>query len=1246
MQQVLSVFMFFIGVCLFNKTICQSNYNLPPVITPSPQSIAFTRYGDYPMANHNGLTDITIPLHTVTGKRLSLPITMSFHASGRMANETNGTLGIRWTLNAGGLVTRTMKGYPDEWNNLSTYTNDFYNQIDPGFDFLYMASPDGKSNENPSTPHYDTEYDIFNYALPNGKSGHFIMKNVNGVSNVKVPMLIPYEALKVEVFKAPTGHGYYERIDITDIDGTKYIFGKIDGASSSAIEGNYEYDILGGQLGDVKTAWYLTKIVSSDLTDEISITYFGRSYNIENASQKTTVYDRNRSDDSRFYDPNGSTDPYQAYLRDFLANYYFEQSFMSTYITSKSQVPTISSISFSGGCIAFDYNTTTPHAIKLLSEIIISKENTPYKKIKFIANKHADESDIYYLNELNIYGEDFYTIKEKYGFDYYIPNFYDPVEPHQLAATRKDWWGYYGRHVTNLLLKKNIPVVPIGGFGGTNYIDIGFDPSVVNREGIDDKKIGMLKSITYPTGGETEFIYEENRYDSHPAYDPGVNPATLPGPGLRIKEIISKPLNGKNIHKIYKYGQYEDGRGFINELLRPGSISRAGLTVSEGNFMHFWQHSTGTPPVYTGKNQTGYRTRDFLSDPYLMFDFGGSPIKYDAVTEYHMEQNIPLQKVQSRYTWGNEEAAINFIVNDREEVIHDFRKFSDPQNVWKSPVLSYKLFYKHTNNEFDLIKKESYYYSGWMGQEARDMPTYVHTGVAYFRPGYLGSLRYDEIKNYHEVYASVIGYGFRKYTTSNQLLSKLKTEEYTPDGIITTEKDIEYSELYNLVKSEEIKNSRGQVTKTSYKYPFDYPSDPLYQQMVSKNILSPVVEKKIMLDNVDQQKLVTNYYSPHTNIYVPQSIEIKNGAQAQEVVATFNNYDNLGNIREQQKKDDVKEVYLWGYDGKYPVAKVIGSDYATVSATVSQSLLTGGTDAEINTQLGLLRSAFASDPLVQVFTYKYKRLVGITSETDANGRTTYYEYDNFNRLHLIKDNEGLVLKKICYNYAGQTEDCGTGPVYYNTLAQRTFTRNNCAPGYVGSAVTYTVPAGKYNAGSAGTAQSLAQGDVDANGQAYANKNGSCEIPPPPGVYARLELGDQYQDFESSSYHELLTDYGNLYIRFYSDAACTTPLVLSSSVTYSLKHRYTAHARDQTVYSDGEYDLGTQTLLPGASSYLLGDFGWIFYRYLEYEEGNPSIILSESLESNIFSISHVSESATLFTPVPIIGLPAHPQYFYQ
>jgi len=77
----------------------------------------------------------------------------------------------------------------------------------------------------------------------------------------------------------------------------------------------------------------------------------------------------------------------------------------------------------------------------------------------------------------------------------------------------------------------------------------------------------------------------------------------------------------------------------------------------------------------------------------------------------------------------------------------------------------------------------------------------------------------------------------------------------------------------------------------------------------------------------------------------------------------------------------------------------------------------------------------------QMITYTYEPLVGMTSKCDENNRITYYLYDGFGRLSLIKDENNNVLKKICYNYAGQPEECDC--MNYSASWQNTSTPLRC-----------------------------------------------------------------------------------------------------------------------------------------------------------------------------------------------------------
>ncbi|MBI5370931.1 MAG: hypothetical protein HZA79_02765 [Sphingobacteriales bacterium] len=188
-----------------------------------------------------------------------------------------------------------------------------------------------------------------------------------------------------------------------------------------------------------------------------------------------------------------------------------------------------------------------------------------------------------------------------------------------------------------------------------------------------------------------------------------------------------------------------------------------------------------------------------------------------------------------------------------------------------------------------------------------------------------------------------------------------------------------------------------------------------------------------------------------------------------------------GNLVEMTGKDGIVTSYLWGYNNTLPIAKAVGVSYITLSAAY----------AAVGQNLSLLRTyPTLSNALVS--TYVYTLGLGMINETDSRGRITYYEYDNLHRLVLVRDNENQIIKKICYNYAGQPETCIPQVVYYNTERSQVFTRNNCGTCSQGSQVTYTVPANTYSSTvSPQAANQLAQNDIDANGQNYANANGTC-----------------------------------------------------------------------------------------------------------------------------------------------------------
>jgi len=122
-------------------------------------------------------------------------------------------------------------------------------------------------------------------------------------------------------------------------------------------------------------------------------------------------------------------------------------------------------------------------------------------------------------------------------------------------------------------------------------------------------------------------------------------------------------------------------------------------------------------------------------------------------------------------------------------------------------------------------------------------------------------------------------------------------------------------------------------------------------------------------------------------------------------------------------------------------------------------------------------------------TVAYDPLIGKTAECDENNRITYYEYDELGRMRFIKDENKHIVKMYEYNNAKQS---GCPATYSNNAITEIFTKNNCAAGYIGSNVTYTIPAGQYTSTiSQADADQQVQNKLNTDGQAYANANGTC-----------------------------------------------------------------------------------------------------------------------------------------------------------
>src|SRR5882724_8859914 len=87
---------------------------MPQPVPASPNVAALAKFGDYQVSHFTGLPEISIPIFEVKNGSLSIPITLSYHASGIKPTDVASWVGLGWSLSGGGQVSRNVKGKPDE----------------------------------------------------------------------------------------------------------------------------------------------------------------------------------------------------------------------------------------------------------------------------------------------------------------------------------------------------------------------------------------------------------------------------------------------------------------------------------------------------------------------------------------------------------------------------------------------------------------------------------------------------------------------------------------------------------------------------------------------------------------------------------------------------------------------------------------------------------------------------------------------------------------------------------------------------------------------------------------------------------------------------------------------------------------------------------------------------------------------------------------------------------------------------
>ena len=938
----------------------------PNVIPPSPEASKLATYISYPVNLSNGLVQTSIPLYEIVDGDIRIPITLSYHASGLKPNmRSSHWLGDGWSLTTGPSLSRTINGVADEIN---------YNAS-----IALSGSPTYEQLNAIYTQAVDVDLDEFSYALPGGGGRMYLRRGTDGSIT---PVTIPRDNVKV----TPTGGSAMTGFRITDGQGTAYSFG---GPERSF--GDYVTHMFGGSALDVRTSWKIREIRSATT---------GRAVTFEYGSNVTEVFC------SRFADALTILDNYTGHSACTipLVNVSTHQSFDSKIYRYDSA---------EGGLVEADLGTVmypTGYTFPMPARQDMTQYNSYVRRINFSAghvlfnmnsemDKGLESIEIYDLSGGLVrriifnqtYMRDFFSLRlesvriespdggeaETYSFTY-------NGAPPPRDTRSVDRWGYYNAKDNTTLVPTVRTDVTVNNFPSASQTVTLTIPGGDRSPDEEAMQAGILTSVTYPTGGRTEFSYEAHRYID----DDG---APRMAGGLRIRQIRDMAGDGRVMYRNFRYSTYPsivNGGGVRTVIPQESSYppDTTSLYYRETNCAEFGGSLPSVLATYKERVWTDNTMVSLISD-------AGSSVSYPYVFE-----------TRSCDAAGNHTTGVTVhaydIVPDRPMQVKGTNLFYDSRQEWMSGTKTGETSYvQKPDGTLQMVSEIRYDYDN--DYDFGSDSTTIKQRYVYrkWRPYGLDDFYVPE--QFKE-----ISYITTTLSQGRRLLSSATERTVETNGTLTKTTSYTYDTYGNVVTKTEDVGLPGLDRKvTAYSYPQDKAGGAC-PAMASAGMTGIPVETNVYKNSADGANLLTtlstsygSYPCASGTFFAPsaRSLTIR-GAGTSERRILFNEYDRRGNPLETEDTDGRKTVYLWGYNGYYPVAMVEGSDWDSVKDKVDTSGLNGGDFTQIRKKLVSFRLQCRRLPKPHISTYMYKPLVGLSYHQDQSGRIFDYEYDGLGRL--------------------------------------------------------------------------------------------------------------------------------------------------------------------------------------------------------------------------------------------------------
>ncbi|WP_333625478.1 hypothetical protein [Sphingobacterium siyangense] len=1146
----------------------QNILEMPNVIPPSPNAQTFTKYGDFPVSNYTGIPDITIPIYNISLKDITSPISLSYNASGIRVNEEASRVGLGWTLNAGGVISHNIRE-----------TNDFYSYNylnNPGDNDL----PDLKGI-NPSSYTIQHNYIINAYNpdqnTPWGpdplKTYWRVRKDL--VNKTQVPFVLPPN---LSYDKFISGVSFLD-INVPELgndyepDIFTYNFSGYSGKFIILRNGQ----ILKEKEDNLKIEYTLNS--TSMTTDVIAWTVTvpdGTKYYF-NEIEKVRFVDRPQMDsyNSSFYLTKVET------IKGSVINFVYKKS--SMLLTSFSNLQNsrdlgqlvqtspgfyelvyLDNIQFNGGRIRFEYlfdredNVPDP---RLKTIFVDNGTGSNLKKYEFLYdyfNANFSGVDIPTLEQLNLVSNNshYYVNGGQRGAytkswnekrlkltsikilgnnesNFYKFEYNESSLPTKLSSSI-DHWGYFNGALNNRLIPN---VVQKEGFQN-GRAKFTFGGLKANRDPNSDfNSAFILQKIKYPTGGETRFYFESNRFHTDNFEN---DPYKIDLMYNRVNNMFEEsqagglnnmPHQTRSLHIENSAKLFNISFEFVlDKYLYSGDPSlevtiKKNINDTSPVFKQVFNGSNFLPvPPISENKAMSYYTQDIWLEPGdYIFMVGGSLFKqlksikanaigilgpeeyiksnylgtggglrikiidnYDSTDRLVLGKSFKYTNNYFRYDYyspGFSSGKLMFQPRYRKNRGYETSEglrgngysvgYSkvyitdiDPIDNKKNGVTLYEyinkpdrnLYYKFDFGDFDYAKdinppgidgfryqengtllKDSLFIDEGQNLKLVKASEYVNQIVegdivwAVNRSRYsLPNPSYVFPQGDVYIHEQVGGAGVSdiRCTRLNFLYPAIrpiwvrldqKIETLIENNLpIRTTTNYTYNQTYHHIIKEE-STMANEVLKTfEYKYPPDVVNNTTIGKLTLSNRINIPVEIKTTVK--DKLSHIINEYEMFGNSPQLSLVKSNTGINGTfEPRLQYQNYDIYGNILQIARNREAATVFLWGYNGQYPVLEIKNATYAEVSTVLTQAAIDNLNSSQTEANMEILIKN-ASDklrtnlPKAMVTSYTYKPLVGMTSKTDARGIKETYIYDGMQRLQAILDHLNYVNRSFDYHY--------------------------------------------------------------------------------------------------------------------------------------------------------------------------------------------------------------------------------------